>query len=275
MKTSNNILSLDDIRKSAPSVFALEAKADRSEKYRFFPTIDVVNGLLKNDFQPVYAKQSKCRDESNRDFTRHVLRFRHASFNQNALVKGQEIPEIVLLNSHNGSSSYQIDLGMFRVVCSNGLIVSSASYDSIRVRHSGHASIIDDVIEGSFKIIEDAPKVMAQIEQFKERILDREEQRIFAETALELRGTTLDIQPSKLLQPRRSEDGFAVDGQHRNLWKTMNVVQENLIRGGVAGITAKNKVRRLNGVNSVDGDTKLNRALWQLTEKMAELKMAA
>lgn len=273
MKTGNTVLSLDAIRKLAPSVFAQQAKEDRSEKYRFFPTIAVVDGLIKEGFQPVYAGQSRSRDESNREYTRHVLRFRHEAFLTEGLQRGQEIPEIVLLNSHNGSSSYQIDLGLFRIVCANGLIVSSGNFDGLRVRHSGDADVVNQVIEGSFKIIEDAPKLIAQVDQFKNTILDREQQRIFAETALAIRETALDVQPSKLLQARRRED--ASESQNRDLWRTFNVVQENLIRGGVAGITKKNKIMRMRGVKSVDKDTQLNRALWQMAEKMAELKIAA
>src|SRR5690606_41572656 len=178
--------------------------------------------------------------------------------------------EIVLLNSHDGGSSYQISLGLYRLVCSNGLMVSSGNIGDIRVRHSGREDIVDQVIEGSYKIIEDAPKALAQIEAWRGITLDQREQEIMAEAALEVRDTTLDVPVSGLLSERRWSD-TSVNGR-RDLWRTMNVIQENLIRGGVSGRNANGQRRRLRGVNSVDGDTKLNRALWQIAEKMAELK---
>ena len=275
MRHSNRILSLDEIQQRAPSVFATEAWGQTSENYRFIPTVDVVNGLIANGFVPVDARQSRTRIEGKQDFTKHLLRFRHRDqFDENREVKvGDGIPEIVLLNSHDRSSSYQISLGIFRLVCTNGMIVKSAGVDEIRVRHSGGEDIVQQVIEGSYRIIEDAPKAIAQIEQWKGIQLDEHEQGILAEAALEVRDTSLDISVESLLSARRYQDS-GTNGS-RDLWRTMNVVQENLIRGGVVGRDANNQRRRLRGVKSVDGDTKLNRALWQLSEKMAEYKGVA
>lgn len=270
MRHANRILTLDEIRNRAPSVFATEAWAKTSENYRFIPTIDVVNGLIKNGFVPVDARQSRTRIEGKQDFTKHVMRFRHQDFMGEGVKVGSEIPEIVLLNSHDRSSSYQISLGFFRLVCSNGLIVSSGTMDEIRVRHSGKEDIVGQVIEGSYRIIEDAPRAIAQIEQWRGIQLDANEQKIMAEAALDVRDTSLDISMDSLLSARRHADD-GVNGS-RDIWKTMNVIQENLIRGGVTGQNAKGERRRLRGVKSVDGDTKLNRALWKISERMADLK---
>jgi translation initiation factor 1 (eIF-1/SUI1) len=67
------------------------------------------------------------------------------------------------------------------------------------------------------------------------------------------------------------------------MWTTLNVVQENVIKGGLQGvaITTDERGRRqrrnvtTRQVNGIDQDVKLNRALWTLAEKMAELKSAA
>ena len=69
---------------------------------------------------------------------------------------------------------------------------------------------------------------------------------------------------------RRREDGRSDEA--RDLWRTMNVTQENLMRGGVQGRNDQGQRRRLRGVTSVDADSKMNRALWVLAERMAELK---
>ena len=96
------------------------------------------------------------------------------------------------------------------------------------------------------------------------------EQEVLAEAALEIRDSALQVQPRALLAPRRWEDGQP--DRPRDLWRTMNTVQENLMRGGVPGHNEQGQRRRLRGVHSVTEDTKLNLALWVLTEKMAALK---
>ena len=261
-------LTLDQIRHAAPSVFADQPWQAMSEKYRFFPTSEIVVGLMANGFVPVRAQQSNSRIPGKQDYTRHMLRFRHASLTESA--RDSEVPEIVLLNSHDGTAAYQIALGLYRVICTNGLVVKSAGIAEVRVRHSGRANLIDEVIEGSYRVIEQAPKVLDQVTTWKHLQLSPPEQEILAEAALAVRETALTVEPRALLTARRWEDGRA--DAARDLWRTMNVTQENLMRGGVRSRNEQGQRRRLRGVTSVDADTKLNRALWTLTERMAQLK---
>ena len=261
-------MTLDAIRTTAPSVFATEPWERMSTKYRFFPTSEIVVGLMRHGFLPVRAQQSKSRIPGKQDYTRHMLRFRQAHMLDSATQT--EVPEIVLLNSHDGTATYQISLGLYRVVCTNGLVVKSVGIEEIRVRHSGRANLIDDVIEASYTVIGQAPKVLEQVETWKHLQLSPPEQEILAEAAVEVRETALTIPAREVLRARRWDDGRA-DGP-RDTWTTMNVVQENLTRGGMRGQNEQGQRRRVRGVTSVDGDTKLNRALWTLTERMATLK---
>src|SRR5438128_1717045 len=261
-------MSLEQIRTVAPSVFATKPYAAMSEKYRFFETSHVVEALMHEGFVGVRAQQSRSRIEGKQDFTKHLLRFRHASMADSAVQS--TVPEIVLINSHDGTSAYHLSLGLYRVICTNGLVVKSAGIEDIRVRHSGRESLIQDVIEGSYRIIEEAPRALAQVEQWQHLQLSPPEQEILAEAALELRDSALEVQPRALLAPRRWADGDP--SRDRDLWRTLNVTQENLMRGGVQGRNEQGQRRRLRGVNSVDGETKLNKALWVLAERMAELK---
>jgi hypothetical protein len=263
------ILSLDQIQKQAPSVFATQPWHERSEKYRFFPTITIVEELIKNGFAPVSARQSNSRIVGKQHFTRHVLRFRHPDMMQACNV-GEEIPELSLLNSHDGTSAYKLMLGMYRLVCRNGLTVKSQDINEITVRHSGRADLIGEVIEGSYKIIEETPKAIAQVEEWKQTRLNKEQQLAYAEAALVLRDTALDVQPNRLLSARRLADQSELNG-NRDLWRTFNVVQENLIRGGIVGSNANQSRVTLRAVKAVDSDTKLNRALWVLTERLGQI----
>jgi len=72
-------LTLEQVRRAAPSVFAEMPWAGTSAKYRFFPTVHVVEGLMQQGFLPVRAQQSRTRIEGKGDFTKHLLRFRYAS----------------------------------------------------------------------------------------------------------------------------------------------------------------------------------------------------
>jgi Domain of unknown function (DUF932) len=111
-------MTLEQIRSVAPSVFAEQPWHTMSEKYRFFPTVHVVEGLMAQGFLPVRAQQSRSRIEGKGDFTKHLLRFRHASMTESA--RDTTVPEIVLINSHDGSSAYHFSLGLYRVICTNG-----------------------------------------------------------------------------------------------------------------------------------------------------------
>jgi len=261
-------MTLDQVRSVAPSVFAEEPWERMSAKYRFFPTVHVVEGLMNAGFAVVRAQQSRSRIEGKQEYTKHMLRFRHRDMAEAAV--DSTVPEVVVVNSHDGTSAYKLSLGLFRVRCTNGLVVKSASIEDVSVRHSGQESLVQEVIEASYRIIDEAPKALAQVEQWQHLQLSPPEQVVLAEAALELRDTTLEVEPRAVLQARRWEDGDA--NRPRDLWRTMNVTQENLMRGGVHAHNEQGRRIRLRGIKSVDADTRINRALWVLAERMAELR---
>jgi len=269
MIRSRTPLSDEQLHKVAPSIFATEAHESRGERYAYIPTANVVQGLRNEGFVPMAVGQSRVRDNNKREHTKHLVRFRHQDHIQ--LDPGAEVPEIVLVNSHDGTSSYQLMGGIYRVVCSNGLIVGNTSSE-VRVRHTGR-NILEDVIEGSFRVIEDIKAVMPRVEAFKQLVLDPRQQAAFAEAALDLRwdrdeetGNSLaPISAERLLGVRRWED------RKTDVWTTYNRIQENLIRGGVRGVGSTGRRMSTRAVSSVTENVKVNRALWTLTERMAEL----
>ncbi len=94
---SDSPLSDDQIRRVAPSIFADAPHESRSERYSYIPTAAVLTELRKEGFQPFMVAQTRVRNEDRRDFTKHMIRLRHA--NQ---INDAEANEIVLLNSHDG-----------------------------------------------------------------------------------------------------------------------------------------------------------------------------
>jgi len=124
-------LTEDEIRRAAPSIFAASPHDSRSDRYTLIPTWDVLVALAKEGFQPFMVLQAGVRKEDRQDFTKHMIRLRHQS-----QIHGAEANEVILVNSHDGSSSYQMLGGVWRFVCHNGLVCGDTVSD-LRVRHVG------------------------------------------------------------------------------------------------------------------------------------------
>ncbi|HBY1698700.1 TPA: DUF945 domain-containing protein, partial [Klebsiella pneumoniae] len=223
-------LTNDELVKVVPSVFSEEKHNSRSDRYTYIPTITLLDKLREEGFQPFFACQSRVRDEDKRGHTKHMVRLRREGAN-----KGTEVPEIILLNSHDGSSSYQMIPGMFRFVCTNGLVCGT-SFGEIRVPHKG--DIVGRVIEGAYEVLGIFDKITEGVDVMKSITLTKEEQRLFGQAALTYRYEDENKSPvsiEQIIHPRRYED------KKYDIWTTYQRVQENLIKGGLPGRTEKGK----------------------------------
>ena len=263
---SESPLAEEQMRHVAPSIFAAGKHASRSERYSYIPTIEVLRGLRKEGFEPFMVAQGQSRIEGKAEYTKHLIRMRHAAHVQ----AKPEANEIILINSHDGASSYQMLAGVFRFVCCNGLVVGSVSND-IRIPHKGNVQ--DDVIEGAFRVLDDFEAVDASTADMKALTLNDGEQRAFATAALALRyGERTEGQPpapvsaEQLIEARRPED------LGHSLWTTFQRVQENAMRGGQPGRSTQGRRMHTRAVGSIDRSMSLNRALWVLAEEMRKLK---
>lgn len=271
-------LTMDQLRQLAPSAFASEAHSSRSNRYAYIPTSKVIEAMMREGFQPYRATQSGSRIEGKAEFTKHMIRFRHSSVGTLAHV-GDSLPEVILINSHDGTSAYKLIAGLFRLICSNGLVVAESTTGSLSVQHTGN--IVDRVIEGSFEIVNQASKALDVSKRWESLQLTAGEQGAFADAARTLRFADSDgevetpITAAQLLTPRRRDDAG------NNLWETFNRVQENAIRGGLSARAPRKPGERrgrmvtTREVKGIDQDVKLNRALWQLAESMERIKAAA
>jgi len=259
-------LAEDEMRSAAPSIFAPGKHQSRSDRYAYIPTIEVLRGLRKEGFEPFMVAQSKSRIAGKTEYTKHMIRMRHAGL----LSYMPEANEIILINSHDGASSYQMLAGVFRFVCCNGLVCGSVSND-IRIPHKGNVQ--DEVIEGAFRVLDDFEAVNASTDDMKSVTLSDDEERAFATAALALRyGERSEGQPpapitvEQLIEARRPED------LGHSLWTTFQRVQENALRGGQPGRSRQGRRIRTREVASIDRGVSLNRALWVLAEEMRKLK---
>lgn len=264
MLRAGHPLSDDQIRRVAPSIFAEAPHESRSERYSYIPTAAVLTELRKEGFQPFMVCQTRTRDEGKREHTKHMLRLRHASQIDR---RTTEANEIILLNSHDGTSSYQMLAGMFRFVCSNGLVCGDTVAD-VRVHHKG--DVAGHVIEGAYEVLHGFEQAQASRDAMQAITLDNGEAEVFARAALSLKYDDPEKSPpiteSQVLAPRRFDDRRA------DLWSTFNRVQENLTQGGVMGRSANGRRQRTRPVQGIDQSVRLNRALWLLADGMRQLK---
>lgn len=252
-------LTHDELMQHTPSVFGEEKHVSRSERYAYIPTITLLESLQREGFQPFFACQTRVRDQSRREHTKHMLRLRRAG-----QITGQQVPEIILLNSHDGSSSYQMLPGLFRAVCQNGLVCGE-SFGEVRVPHKGN--VVEKVIEGTYEVLGIFDWVEEKRDAMQSLMLPPPAQVALAKAALTYRfgEEHQPVTETQLLAPRRWQD------ESGNLWTTYQRIQENLIKGGLYGRNAKGGRTHTRAIKGIDGDVKLNRALWVMAENMLQL----
>jgi hypothetical protein len=263
---SETPLADEQMRRAAPSIFAEGKHDSRSERYTYIPTIEVLHSLQREGFEPYMVAQCHSRIEGKTAFTKHMIRMRHAG----QVSTRPEVNEIILINSHDGASAYQMLAGVFRFVCCNGLVVGDVSHD-IRIPHKGQ--IQHEVIEGAFRVLDDFEAVEGSTEAMKALTLKPEEEGALARAALALRfGERSEGQPpapitaEQLIEARRPED------LGHSLWTTFQRIQENALKGGQPGRGAKGRRMHTRGITGIDRSVSLNRALWILAEEMRKLK---
>lgn len=244
-----------EIARVAPSVFAAGAHHSRKDSYAFVPTAQVLDRLRSEGFEPFEARQTRVRKEEKKPFTRHMLRLRHPD-----MIKADDVtPEIILLNSHDGTSSYQLLTGFFRSICDNGLVAGNVHSD-IRIAHRGN--IGDNVIDGCISVVQNLEQITNRVDEYRGKILKLFDRVDFAERALQIKwGDKPPVTADDILTARRWEDGSD------SLWNVFNTVQENLLKGGIAGRAATGRRIRTRGIGAIDNDVKINKALWQLADE--------
>jgi hypothetical protein len=257
----------DQIVRFASAAGAIEPIDGVSSRYSFVSTLEAVDLLRDTGWFPIKVGQSGTRSELKEGFQKHSIRFAR---NANLDAKDERV-DLMLYNSHDLGSSFKLIASIWRQVCGNGLMVASelANYTH---RHVGFNP--DDFMESAVKIADLTSVIADQVSNLKEIRLLADEQQIFAEAAHRLvydNPETAPIKPERLLNIRRFAD------KDSSLFTTYNVVQENIIKGGIHGTvydteTSKTRKMTTRPVKSLDRDIKLNQALWILTEKMAEFK---
>jgi len=248
-------LTPESLRERVPAVFAPGAHERTSKAYTFISTERVLDGLRQVGFLPVEARQSTRRVASPLH-ARHLIRLRRRF---ETVQLREAVPEIWFLNSHDGTSAYQLRVGLYRAVCTNGLVVSVGTFPVWRIAHRG--DVLEDVVRAAQEIGERFATLGTAVERMERTMLTQEERLDFAAQACLLRfprDRHVAMEPAQLLVPRRPED---VGG---DLWHTLNIVQEGIIAGGLTRRSASGRTTRTRRITAIREDVRLNAALWDL-----------
>jgi hypothetical protein len=247
---SSNTYSLEQIKKIAPSVFTTEKAPHLTDKYIQTPTSRVVEDLMSLGWQVTKAQEVKAR--KGQGFQKHIIVFR----NPEIMIKGKDgddsFPQILLTNSHDGKAAFNFRVGIFRLVCSNGLVISDADFSNVSIRHINYT--FESLQAKVAEMITKLPNLVQKINLFKSTELTEHQMIDFAQKAMELR-TKDRVNIMDVLTADRPQD------RGNDLWVVFNRVQEKLLGGSYRA--GKRKAR---SVKNFQKDIELNEKLFELAE---------
>lgn len=265
-------LTMDEIKILAPAVATPAPNADvrklmgLSDKYVHVPTTQVIEDIMEMGWTPIDAVQvnrRKSRKGKNQiGFQKHMVKFVNYDFIKEG---STEYPELLLANSHDGMCSFKLDVGIFRLVCSNGMVIKSQDFGSMKVRHMGYDF---ETIQSSINnLMENIPGYLKQVDTMKETKLEENQLMEFAKKAALLRfekekedtiEKRVDLQA--LLESTRKED------QGNYLWEVFNRVQEKIVGGKFEYVNGE-KMRKARPIKNFQQSVKVNQELWALAEE--------
>lgn len=263
-------LSNEELHRYAPSIFAEHPANFVSDKYSFVNTGHIIDRCREEGLVPVDVRQADTRTGSgNAGFQKHEVRLVSADILGRIRVDST-FPTVALTNSHNRRAALSIDAGLFRLVCSNGMMAPDAIAESVKVRHVGD---MGEILEGVFSVVGSSAELAHKVEEYEDTHLSRDHQMAFATAALDLRKSAMQVTPETILMPRRPADTGSESWRlpKPDLWTTFNVLQENLTKGGREARTATGARTHTRAVKSLNEDQRLNKSLFTLAEEMKKL----
>lgn len=254
-------LTNEELKSKAPSLFQEQPYHEVSEKYHFIPTIE---NLREQSWFPVSVSEAGVRDIAKDGFQQHYVRFQNFA---DLINPSGNVVELLLFNSHDRSKAFTISAGIYRYICSNGLVIADSVFDSYKIKHLGDRN--NDVENAVARITEVKPKLLSKIAKFESIKLNKSEKEAFMQSALPLRFENhLELDnPNDLLNPLRTED------MKDDLYTTLNVLQENLLSSKISGYN-KDTGRRFTSkeITSISKDVEINKGLWDIAERIASIK---
>ena len=248
-------------------VLASEPCARVSDDYKFMSTIEVVNRLQDDGWLTMSVQHTNKRNKAKIAHSKHrVIMAPPGDFTES--ITGGTSPRLVIQNAHDGSSALRFMLGLFRMICSNGMIVTQSMLENMRLIHkNSHKGSVDEIIN---RFGESWEATGETINRWRGIVLTDVDAAVFAKQAYRLRHpgiaeNNIGNNHLQLLKIQRFED------QNNSLWHRFNTIQEHLTNGGYSvsapGVTNRRQSAR--ALRGASADTRMNRGLWDLAEEMA------
>tara|TARA_B110000977_G_scaffold59493_1_gene80766 strand:- start:3848 stop:4684 length:837 start_codon:yes stop_codon:yes gene_type:complete len=267
-KGLDSYLTKEQVKEVCPLAFAeAPTNPDVSGKYLFVNTETIIDDLAKLGWKPVTAAQRKTRGDST-IFSKHMVSFQNPDIQITSTDGDNAFPRIIMTNSHDGLQSFQFSVGIFRLVCSNGLVVADEKFSDFKIKHKGYTfNELRDVVSLAVK---DLPNKVEVLNSMRNRILTEEEKNKLAVDAMLVRaGIKIGSDKAKefeydeetitdILDPKRKED------EGDSLWKVFNVVQEKITQGEFHAALKGAKVRKVRKIKSFEKDLSVNKELFKL-----------
>ena len=265
-KGLDGYLTKDQIRNSSPLVFAdAPTNPDVSNKYLFVNTETIIDDLDKLGWKPVQAAQRKARKKEGTIFSKHMVAFQNPDIQITSEDGDNAYPRILLTNSHDGMQAFKFSVGIFRLVCSNGLVVADEQFSDFKIKHKGYS--FDELRNVVRQAVEDLPNKVKIMNDMKNRILTEDEKRKMALDAMLIRAGVKELQYDEetitdILDPKREED------KGDDLWRVFNVIQEKITQGDFHAALTGAKVRKVRKIKSFEKDMKVNKELFKLASAL-------
>ncbi len=258
--TKTDFMTKEQMREAAPAVFTMTPSDEVSKHYTHIPTTKVIDDMELLGWGVVDVKEVKARKAKTRGVQKHMVVFR----NPDVVINGEDgdtvFPQILLTNSHDGKNAFTFTAGLFRMICENGLVISTTQFEDVKMRHMGYT--FEDLqvnireMVGRLPLTVESMNKMKQVEMEEKSILE------FAKKALttrfnELQMKRIKVDLKELVNPTRKED------VGNDVWSVFNVVQEKIIHGDFEYISGT-KVRKARKVKNFKQDQKINKELFDL-----------
>lgn len=246
-------MTIQDLKSSVPAVFAKSASPTVSNKYQFASTESLLEKFMDTGWEIHSAKQV-----GQSKFAPHQIRLVNGQMPK----VGDSIVQAIVSNSHNATRKLSVSAGLYRLCCSNGLVVPVSVAESFSVMHMGID--FEEVRKITENFIQLVPKISASVGVMRSREMSNKERSEFAINAAGLRWKAgqvpANMSVESLLQPMRQED------ESNDLWTTFNVLQEKVIRGGVSYQLGSGRRSQMRSITNIDKNTHLNKKLWEMAE---------
>ena len=271
---NNTALTNERIQQLAPAVFSDTKAHGLSDRYASLNTAQLLPVLADFGYFPMQAAQKKSR-KGEAQHSSHMLSFAKTYHTQDII--GDVRPEIILYNSHDGSSSVRLFAGCFRFICSNGIVAG----DGFQSRMYHNAKAINGFEDMLASTVNSLPLLMERIEKLRSTKLMYSDAVEMARKGVQTRWkmfdeTIEDIPFGSYATEKTVRDALTVqrnEDDYMDAFTVFNRIQEAVVRGNafVRSLTKVNTshgglMRKARPISSVSEGIRVNSELWAIAD---------